>query len=148
MKRILPTVAVFGLVLVSCTQNKDFTIRTLPEGAKISINGKDQGEHSPLTVSIDQGKDLGITAFKPGYEVASATVETKTSFWRSLLWNKHDPRARYIEEDEITIPLKRIASSRDFAPTRLPAYKPPFKNRSATGSAGSSAPALRPMPSF
>ncbi len=144
MKHSFPAAAVLALALAACTQTKDFTIRTLPEGAKITINGKDQKQCTPLTVQINQGKDLGITAFKPGYEVASATVATQTSFWRALLWNKHDPRARYIEEDEITIPLKKISTAASFKPSKLPAYNPPFKTRPK----GSSAPALRPMPSF
>ncbi len=140
MKCLLPVTALC-LLLAACSQTKDFTVRTLPEGARISINGKEYRQCSPLTVEIDQGKDLGITAFKPGYEVATATVETQTNFWRALLWNKHDPRARYIEEDDITIPMKKISSAGNFRPTRLPEYKPPYKTRSDV-------PALRPMPSF
>ncbi len=119
------------------------TIRTQPEGAEIAVNGKAfEGKKTPMTVEVNQNKDLGITAVKPGYEVASRTVETQTSTWGAILWNKHDPRAKYIEEDEITIPLKKIPSASGFRPGVLPGYQPP------AGNAGSAVPALRAMPEF
>ncbi len=143
MKRFfLPAAAV--LCLAACTQTKDFTIRTLPEGARITINGRSQEGCTPMTVEIKQDRDLGITAFKPGYEVASATVETQTGFWHALLWNKNDPRARFIDEDEITIPMKKIPSAASFKPTKMPAFKPTYSTKPRS----STVPALRDMPSF
>ncbi len=143
MKRLLPA-ALLALVFSSCYATKDFTIYTDPEGAEISVNGKRyEGQKTPLTITIEQDKDLGITAMKPGYEVASHTVLTQTSTWGTILWTKHDPRAKYIEEDEVTIPLKKIPSASSFAPEPLPSYAPPARR-----ALNSEVPALREMPQF
>ncbi len=142
MKRLLPA-ALLALALCSCYGTKDFTIITEPAGAQIAINGKKyEGLRTPMTVEIAQDKDLGITAVKSGYEVATATVPTKTSTWGAILWNKHDSRAQYIEEDEVTIPLKKIPSAAGFTPTSMPGYQPP------SGISDSAVPALRDMPQF
>ncbi len=142
MKRLVPA-AIICLAFTACqVQKKDFTIRTTPEGATVSINGKRyEGQKTPMTVEVSQDKDLGITVMKPGYEVATHTVETQSSTWGAILWTKHDPRAKYIEEDEVTIPLKKIPTAAGFSPGVLPGYQPP-------ASAGGEAPALRDMPSF
>ncbi len=142
MTRLLPA-ALLALALSSCYGTKEFTIRTDPEGAQVAINGKPCKEgKTPLTVTIPQDRDLGITVTKPGYEVATQTVPTQTSTWGAILWNSHDPRAQYIAADEITIPLKKIPSAATFTPTSMPGYQPP------TGISESSIPELRPMPEF
>lgn len=135
---LLLTCAVCGLV--SCIGSKDFTIHTRPEGATVNINGKKQEGVTPMTLRIKQDKDLGIVVRKPGYEGTSETVRTKTSMFQSLLWTSHDPRAQYIEEDEITIPLTPIAQPANFSPTRIPAYNNPDQPTPAK------APELRKMP--
>ncbi len=143
MKRLLPA-ALLALALSSCYGTKELTIITEPDGAQIAINGKPYaGVKTPMTVTVAQDKDLGITAMKPGYEVATKTVQTQTSTWGAILWNKHDPRAQYIEEDEVVIPMKKIPTAASFTPTSIPGYQPP--NRKGLQS---SAPELRPMPQF
>lgn len=121
MKTRLLTLA-SACALVSCIGTKEFTIRTQPEGAQISINGVPQEGTTPMTLEIAQSKDLGIVASKPGYENAACTVVTQTSWWQSLLWTKSDPRSQYIEEDEVTIPMEKIPTPELFRPTKLPAY--------------------------
>ncbi len=143
MTRLLPA-ALLALAFTSCIGSKEFTIHTDPEGAQVAINGKHyEGRKTPLTVTIEQDKDLGITVTKPGYEVATYTVETQTSMWGTILWNKHDPRARYIEEDEVTISLRKIPTAAGFTPTSMPGYQPP-----AHKGLDSAVPALREMPQF
>lgn len=128
--------AVVACLLVSCIGTKEFTIETDPEGATITINGEPQNGKTPMTLEINQGKNLGIVASKPGYETAAETVRTRTSWWMALLWTKNDPRAQYIEEDKVKIHLEKIPTLQDFRPTALPSYN----------AAPSKAPALRPMP--
>lgn len=128
-----------SLLLASCVGTKEFTVETYPEGAEISINGKKVGT-SPVTVEIKQDKNLGIVAFKPGYEVTSHTVSTQTSNLLALIWTKNDPKAQYIEEDSVEIPMKKIQTIQNYKPSTLPEY---------TGGGGRTAPqapALRPMP--
>lgn len=127
-------------MLASCVGTKEFTVETYPEGADISINGKNVGK-SPVTLEIAQDKSLGIVAYKPGYEVTSHTVETKTNGWLALIWTKSDPKAQYIEEDTVAIPMKKIQTVNTYKPSQLPEY---------TGGGGRTAPKapeLRPMPS-
>ncbi len=143
MKRLL-IASLLALPLVSCYGPKEFTIRTEPEGANIVINGKPcGGQKTPMTITIDQDKNLGITAMKPGYEVTTRTVETQTSTWGAILWNKHDSRAQYIEEDEITIPMKKISTAAGFRPSSMPGYQPPSRALNEKD-----IPKLREMPEF
>lgn len=110
----------------------------------VTINGEPMEGKTPMTLKISQEKDLGIVVEKPGYEAASATVTTKTSWWMALLWTKSDPRAQYIEENEVTIPMKKIPTLSTYTPSRLPSWKNehPDKSRKPI------APPLRPMPPF
>lgn len=143
MKRLVLLMCLLAPGFVACHSTKEFTIRTLPEGARVSINGKPVEGKTPVTTTIRQDKDLGIIVEKPGYQLASQTVYTKSNWWLSLLWTEHDPRAQYIEEDEVTIPLKRIPTAAEYRPTPLPPY-----TGGAAGGEKISAPALRPLPPF
>ena len=137
-RNILPLLA--SLLLVSCVGQKQFTIRTTPvDGATVHINGQLIEGTTPVTTEIREDKDLGIVVEKEGYQVGSATVHTKTSWWRALLWTENDPLARYIEEDEVTIPLQRIETVSSYTPTVLPAFNPPPRAIQA-------APSLSPLP--
>ena len=134
---------IFTLVcaaLASCAGKKPFTIRTVPvDGAVVHINGKLIEGTTPVTTEIEQDKDLGIVVEKPGYNVGSATVRTRTSWWLSLLWTEDDPKARYIEEDEVTIPMEKVLPIPSYQPTKLPAFQPP-------AAAIQAAPTLHPLP--
>lgn len=103
---------------------KDFTVHTRPEGARITINGHDAGT-SPVTARVEQTQDLGIIAHKPGYEIAATTVATKESGIRSFLWTKWSGKARYIEEDGVTLKLRKIEEPQDYKPTELPPFQMP-----------------------
>ncbi|MCQ2365444.1 MAG: PEGA domain-containing protein [Akkermansia sp.] len=120
MRNIL-TCLLLTLALVSCVGTKEFTVNTEPEGAEITLNGKPVGK-SPVTLTIEQDKSLGFVARKDGYALGAATVHTQPHWFYSLLWTKSDPKARYIEEDEVTIPLRPIADAADYTPVRLPVY--------------------------
>lgn len=133
-----------ALVLAACSQPMNFSITSDPTGAEVTVNGKPVGV-TPLVTRVKQDKSLAIVAFKPGYRVASKTVPTKTNWWRTLLWTKHDPKAQYLEESSAHLHLTPVVSSAAYKPSVLPAYAPGAKlpQRAATPSA---APALRPLP--
>lgn len=133
------------MLLVACQGQKRFTIMTTPPGASVSINGQPVGARTPVTIDISQDKDLGIVVEKDGYAVESATVQTKTSWLGSLLWTDSSPHARYIEEDEITIPMRKLKTNSTYTPTIMDSFsfpedRAPLKN--------SKAPELRPMPNL
>lgn len=132
-----------GLALVACQGQKPFTINTTPPGATVSINGQAIPGKTPITLDIYQDKDLGIVVEKDGYAVESATVNTQTSWLGSLLWTDSSPHSRYIAEDEITIPMRKLDTNSTYTPSIMepfsfPEDRAPLKN--------SKAPALRPMP--
>lgn len=141
MKKMLCAAAA-AFTLVSCVGHKDIAINTFPEGAEITINGEAAGK-TPLVVSVAQDKTLGIVAHKPGYEIATEAIHPVSSRFLSFFWTENDPKSKYIEEDSITIPLKKIATPESYTPGIMPAY---------TGGGGSTSaalpeiPALRPMP--
>ena len=128
-----------GLCVVSCVGTKKISIRTDPEGAEVCINGVPQEGKTPMEVEVSQKKDLGIVVSKPGYESTAYTVSTRTNWWLSLLWTKSDPRARFIEEDEVMIPMRRIPTLGNFRNSSMPPY---IGERPAT----SAPPPLRPKP--
>lgn len=135
---------VFCAALVSCVGQKQFTIETTPSGATVTINGRlIEGKTTPLIVDIKEDKDLGIVVEKPGYSVGAATVYTKTSWWRSLLWTENDPRARYIEEDSICIPMQPLRTNATYTPTILEPFRFPEERGPLSDS---KAPELRPLP--
>lgn len=146
MKSKFLALAFVSLVFPACIGKKDFSIRTLPEGAQVCINGKKLEGKTPITTRISQEKDLGIVVEKPGYEATTATVTTKTSWWLSLLWTKHDPRAQYIEEDEVTIPMKKIPTAAHYTPSPLPAWK--GEKVSSAWPSAAAPPPLRALPRF
>lgn len=149
-------VVLCGLSLVSCVGSKNFRVLTTPDGADITINGKPAGK-SPVTVEIDQSRALAIVAHKPGYQSASETVPTRTNWFLSLLWTENDPKARYIDMDEITIPLRPIQSVNNYRPSRMTPFNAAAMERQTAPTPQQStrqnrhvgeAPALREMPQF
>lgn len=148
--RSIAVAAVCCLCLVSCVGTKEFTIHTQPEGADVTVNGVPQIGRTPLVMTTYQDKDLGIVASKPGYETAAHTVRTRSNWWLALLWTKTDPRAQYIEEDEVTIPLKKIPTAEDYRPSAMPPYTDgggATTPKERSKSSQSTVPSLRPMPS-
>lgn len=144
MRYIYLPVAVATALLASCVGQKAFTIITTPEGATVSINGKQQDGTTPLTTTIQQDKDLGIVVEKPGYQVESVTINTQTSWWRALLWTENDPNARYIEEDSVTIPLTPLRTNATYTPSILEPFRFPEEEHKPLNN--SPIPELRPLP--
>ncbi len=141
------------LLLSSCMGTKDLKITSAPEGANVRINGKPVGV-TPLTTEIAQDKDLGIVVQKPGYEASSRTLKTKNSFWLSLIWAKNDPKAQYIDEDEVYFVLRPIPTLSNYSPGTLPEYTggsgrtgDMFKKSGKQG-ADAAPPKLKPLPDF
>jgi hypothetical protein len=141
MKAILCATAV-SLLLISCVGKKDLAINTYPEGAEITINGEVVGT-TPLVTTVAQDKTLGIVARKPGYQIGVETISPVRSKFLSFIWTENDPKAKYIEEDSVEIPLEKFPEPKSYKPTQLPKY---------TGGGGSTSaalpevPALRPIP--
>lgn len=133
------------VLLFACQGQKPFTVITTPPGATVTINGKHYPGTTPLTVEIDQDKDLGIVVEKDGYTIESATVKTQTSWFGSLLWTDSSPHSRYIEEDEIVIPLEKRKTNSTYTPTILEPFSFPEERNPLHDS---EPPALRPLPEF
>jgi len=126
MQRSLLNLTLCSILLISCSQGmKDFTILTNPSGADIYINGERAKGLSPLTTEVNQSRDLAIVAIKPGYEVETKKISTETNFWKALIWTQKDPLAQYIEQDSVSITLKRIQSLKNYKPSKIPKFAPP-----------------------
>lgn len=134
--------SISSLLLLSCVGTKELTIDTYPAGADITINGELVGK-SPVTTEINQDKVLGIVARKEGYEIGSETITPQTSRFLSIIWTENDPKSKYIEEDLVSIPLRKLQDVSSYTPSVLPKY---------TGGGGDTRPSLpevpelRPMP--
>lgn len=144
MKRLC--IAACCLGLLSCVGTKELTIRTQPEGADVSVNGVLLKGQTPLKLKVSQKKDLGIVASKPGYETAAHTIHTRSNWWLALLWTKNDPRAQYIEEDEVTLTLRKIPTAEFYKPSTMPPYTGGGGYTAPPKMPASKVPELRPMP--
>ncbi|MFI3242971.1 MAG: PEGA domain-containing protein [Akkermansia sp.] len=135
------------LLAVSCTHEyKDLRINTSPQGANIRINGEEKASKTPFTTSVMQRGNVAIVAEKPGYVTATRNIEPETDWFLRLVWTKTDERTRYIEEDEVTIPLKKIDDPKAYKPSALPAYIPPPNANNTRDKSLEEPPTLRPMP--
>jgi hypothetical protein len=141
MKKMLCLSAVV-LSLVSCVGTKPLTITTYPEGAEITINGEAVGK-TPLTTEIAQDKTLGIVARKDGYEIGAATLSPVSSRFLSFIWTENDPKSKYIEEDSVTIALKKLRTTETYTPKAMPTYD---GGGGSTKACLPEVPELRPMP--
>lgn len=140
-------IAVCCAGVVSCVGTKELTIRSTPPGADVSVNGVTLKGKTPVTLKVSQRKDLGIVVSKPGYETAAKTIHTRSNWWLSLMWTKNDPRAQYIEEDEVTLNLEKIPSVGGYRPSAMPPYTGTDGYSAPPVMPASKAPELRPMPS-
>ncbi len=139
-----------ALMTVSCTHEyKDILINTTPQGATIRINGEEKESKTPFTTSVKQRENVAIVAEKTGYVTTTRNIEPATDTFLSVVWTKSDERTRYIEEDVINIPMKKIETPKLYKATELPAFNPPFKTYSGEEDKSiEEAPTLRPMPKF
>ncbi len=141
-----------ALLTASCTHEyKNLTINTIPQGATIHINGEEQPSKTPFTMEVYQRGNVAIVAKKEGYLTATKNIEPETDKFIALCWTDDDIRARYIEEDEVSIPMEKIEPAKLYKPTELPSYNAPFQTSTSapTRTAGEqTAPALRPLPQF
>ena len=146
-KNSLTLTAVLCLFLAACVGDKKLTIYTQPEGAEVYVNGTLKRGKTPMTLDISQKRDIGIVVSKEGYETAAKTLKTKSSWWLSLIWTKNDPRAQYIEEDEVSFTLNKIPTTANYKPSVIP----PFVGGSGASArpkmSASEVPALRTLPS-
>ncbi|MCL4432229.1 MAG: PEGA domain-containing protein [Epsilonproteobacteria bacterium] len=51
------------------------TVKSNPEGAKVSLNGRDLGQ-TPLTTTVEKKKDMLLTVKKDGYREVTQPLNT------------------------------------------------------------------------
>lgn len=135
-----------ALLLASCAGPVPFTVTSNPSGAEVTINGKPSGR-TPVTVpEMEQGKELVVVAYKPGYQSETVKVPVETGFWSGLVWTEDDPKAKYLAKTRVHMNLHRLSG----APGGARGTLPPIEAGTIRPQAPVKAdiPALRPMPEF
>lgn len=135
-----------ALLLASCAGPVPFTVTSNPSGAEVTINGKPSGR-TPVTIpEMEQGKELVVVAYKPGYQSETVKVPVETGFWSGLVWTEDDPKAKYLAKTRVHMNLHRLSG----APDGVRGTLPPIEAGTIRPQAPVKAdiPALRPMPQF
>lgn len=87
MKRILSFLLILAssALLSSCatilnTTTQDIEVKSVPAGAKISIDNKKFGT-TPQVVNVERKRDHAVKLELDGYQVYETQITTKISFW-------------------------------------------------------------------
>lgn len=143
-KRFLTLVS--ALLLASCAGPIPFTVTSSPSGAEVTINGKPRGR-TPVTIpEMEQGKELVVVGYKPGYQSQTVKVPVERGFWSTVMWTEDDPRAWYLTKNRVHLNLTPLSSAPDGKRGTLPPLEAGTVRPQKTPV--SEIPALRPMPQF
>ncbi len=88
--------------LTACSDG--LTIKTVPEGASLRLNGDYVGQ-SPVTVDYDKHKPIRVIAEKNGYFPVEETFHPHMTAAGAVLWGPRNDKSRKLESP-ITIHLK------------------------------------------
>lgn len=87
MKKILTIVFILlisglfsGCATLLNTTTQDIEIKSIPSGAKISVDNKKFGT-TPQVINIERKKDHAVKIELDGYQVYETQITTKISFW-------------------------------------------------------------------
>lgn len=95
---------------VSCSgTGGDMTIRSVPSGASLRVNGDYVGQ-APVTLSLNRHKPIHVAADKPGYHSAEKTFRPETTTEGAILWGRNNEKSRNFKTDTLTIRLKKADS--------------------------------------
>lgn len=108
--RILPHLALLAAAAcfsISCSSaSKDMTIRSVPSGASLRVNGEYVGQ-APATLSLNRHRPIHVAADKPGYYSAEKTFHPETTTEGAILWGLNNEKSKNFKTDTLTIRLKK-----------------------------------------
>lgn len=95
---------------LSCTSaTKGLTVRSIPSGASLRVNGDYVGQ-APVTLSLNRHKPVHVAADKPGYLSAEKTFYPEMTAKGAILWGNNNEKSKDFKTDTLTIRLKKADS--------------------------------------
>ena len=108
--RLLPPLALLAAAACSCiscsSTSGDMTIRSIPSGASLRVNGEYVGQ-APATLSLNRHKPIHVAADKPGYYSAEKTFHPEMTTGGAILWGLNNEKSKIFKTDTLTIRLKK-----------------------------------------
>lgn len=110
---LLPRLALLAAVSCACIScsgtSGDMTIRSIPSGASLRVNGDYVGQ-APVTLSLNRHKSVHVAADKPGYLSAEKTFHPEMTTEGAILWGLNNEKSKNFKTDTLTIRLKKAHS--------------------------------------
>ena len=95
---------------ISCTSApRDMTIRSVPSGASLRVNGDYAGQ-APVTLSLNRHKPIHVAADKPGCLSTEKTFYPEMTTQGAILWGSNNEKSKDFKTDTLTIRLKKAES--------------------------------------
>lgn len=88
---------------------KSLTIRSIPPGASLRVNGDYAGQ-APVTLSLNRHKPVHVAADKPGYFSTEKTFYPEMTTKGAILWGNNNEKSKDFKTDALTIRLKKADS--------------------------------------
>ena len=90
-----------GASLSCSSSSRDITIRSIPSGASLRVNGDYAGQ-APVTLSLNRHKPVHVAAEKTFYPEMTTQG--------AILWGRNNEKSKDFKTDILTIRLKKADS--------------------------------------
>lgn len=95
---------------LSCSSSsRDITIRSVPSGASLRVNGNYAGQ-APVTLSLNRHKPVHVAADKPVYLSTEKTFHPEMTTQGAILWGRNNEKSKDFKADTLTIRLNKAHS--------------------------------------
>ena len=98
-----------GASLSCSSSSRDITIRSIPSGASLRVNGDYAGQ-APVTLSLNRHKPVHVAADKPGFLSTEKTFYPEMTTQGAILWGRNNEKSKDFKTDILTIRLKKADS--------------------------------------
>lgn len=98
-----------GASLSCSSPSRDITIRSIPSGASLRVNGDYAGQ-APVTLSLNRHKPVHVAADKPGFLSTEKTFYPEMTTQGAILWGRNNEKSKDFKTDILTIRLKKADS--------------------------------------
>lgn len=109
LPRLVLLSAACGACLSCSSSSRNITIRSIPSGASLRVNGDYVGQ-APVTLSLNRHKPVHVAADKPGFFSAEKTFYPEMTTQGAILWGLNNEKSKDFKTNTLTIRLKKAHS--------------------------------------
>ncbi len=89
-----------GASLSCSSSSRDITIRSIPSGASLRVNGDYAGQ-APVTLSLNRHKPVHVAADKPGFLSTEKTFYPEMTTQGAILWGRNNEKSKDFKTDSL-----------------------------------------------